>query len=50
MVQKIKDHIYISKNIRKCKGCKVLTIIKYLGNELCEDCDKKYKEIINKII
>jgi Zn finger protein HypA/HybF involved in hydrogenase expression len=50
MKLKIKDHIDTSKNIVKCKSCKKLYIIKFLDQKLCNDCDKIYRDIINKII
>lgn len=50
MTLKIKDHIDISKNIVKCKFCKNLYIIKFLDQKICIDCDKKYRDIINKIM
>jgi Zn finger protein HypA/HybF involved in hydrogenase expression len=50
MVLKIKEHIDISKNMLSCKNCKKLFIIKYYQQNLCIDCDKIYKDIINKIM
>jgi len=47
---KIKHHIDISKNIIKCKNCKKLFIIKFLDQKTCNDCDKIYRTIINKIM
>lgn len=47
---KIKEHINLSKNVITCKYCKNLTMVKYLDNKYCEKCDKKYIEILNKII
>ena len=48
-MNKIKDHVILSKNIIKCKKCKCLMIIKYFDNILCEKCEKDYINIINKI-
>jgi hypothetical protein len=49
-MNKIKDHVILSKNIIKCKKCKRLIIIKYFNNILCEKCEKEYIDIINKIL
>jgi hypothetical protein len=38
-MNKIKDHVVLSKNI-----------IKYFNNILCEKCEKEYINIINKIL
>jgi hypothetical protein len=45
----IKDHISLSKNVVKCKECKSLMLVAYLGNQLCKDCDKKYIRMINTV-
>lgn len=49
MLQKLKDHIYLSKNIRKCKNCKQLFMECFFDQMYCNDCEKKYTEILNKI-
>jgi hypothetical protein len=49
MLQKLKDHIYLSKNIRKCKNCKHLFMECFFDQIYCNDCEKKYTEILNKI-
>ena len=49
-MNKIKEHVNLSKNIIKCKKCKCLIIIKYFNNILCEKCEKEYIDIINKIL
>jgi len=50
MTRKIKEHIDISKTIITCKNCKKLYVIKFLDQKTCNDCDKIYREIINKIM
>ena len=33
----------------KCRECKSLMLVSYLGNQLCKDCDKKYIRMINAV-
>jgi hypothetical protein len=49
-MNKIQDHIDLSKKIIKCKECKCLMLNKYLDNILCNKCEKQYMNIINKIL
>lgn len=49
-MNKLRYHIDISKNITRCKNCKCLKMPKYLGDILCEKCEKEYLQICNKIL
>lgn len=46
----IRKHIDLSKNIKYCKNCKNLMMIKYLDNILCDKCEKEYRSILNRIM
>jgi len=50
MVLKIKEHIILSKSVKKCKGCCTMIMCKYLDNTRCHKCDEKYNSIIKKIL
>ena len=47
---RIQDHLDLSKNVMCCKGCKSLYMIRYLGNTLCDRCEKNYRKVLNKIL
>ena len=49
MLQKLKDHISLSKNMRRCKECKQLFMVCFYDQTYCHECDKKYTDILNKI-
>lgn len=47
-MNKLKDHIYMSKQVIKCKNCKTLLIVSYLDQTLCKQCEKIYAELVNQ--
>jgi len=49
-MNKIREHLCLSKNVINCKECKKLMQIAYLGNNLCKECDKKYVKMLNDIM
>lgn len=49
-MNKIKDHIDMSKMVIRCKSCKSLKIIRYLGDILCEKCEKQYRTTLANIM
>lgn len=49
-MNRIRDHLDLSKFVTKCKNCKNLMLIKYLDNVLCEKCDKQYQNMLHKFL
>lgn len=49
-MNKIREHLSLSKNIITCKECKKLMFRLYLDNNLCKECDKKYVKMLNDIM
>ncbi len=48
-MNKIKQHIIMSKNIVSCKSCKKLMMVSYFDNIMCKKCDAKYVKMLNEI-
>ena len=49
-MNRIKDHLNLSKSVIKCKNCKNLMLIKYLDNILCDKCEKQYNTLAHKFL
>lgn len=50
MPLRLHKEISQSKNVIKCKHCKCLIMMRYVGDILCNQCEIQYKEIVNKIL
>lgn len=50
IMNRINDHISLSKKVIRCKSCKTLMLIRYLDNVLCEKCEKEYNKILRKMV
>jgi len=47
---RIHDDILLSKNVTRCLDCKKLKMIRFFGDQMCDNCEKEYNIFINKIM